>query len=207
MACCSSLKGQSELFGFVDSSALDVKVFDFGFSRLLNLEFVCANKSSCMKVVDSNQSLNTIKLVVSSLWSIRCRSHLSLSWRESFLSAELRTSFWFQVMLKYKSIQNVNCVADYVCKKKNATWVVVSNWRVTMYLLDLRLVCDSRSAKFFAENIQGLLICLPSEAQSRNCCLCLTSEACFQILHVLSIAQPLLMNNYIEKFCRLGALH
>ena len=34
LACCRSLNGQSELFGSVDSSALDAKALVFGFSRL-----------------------------------------------------------------------------------------------------------------------------------------------------------------------------
>ena len=34
MACCPSLNGHSEFFGFIESSALDAKVLVFGFSWL-----------------------------------------------------------------------------------------------------------------------------------------------------------------------------
>ena len=58
-----SLNGHSKFFGFVESSAFDENVLVFGFSRLWNLEPVRANKSSCIKAVDSNQSLKTIEFV------------------------------------------------------------------------------------------------------------------------------------------------
>ena len=44
-----------------------------------------ANRSSCMKAVDYNQSLKTIKFAASSRWACRCRSHCSFSWGDSFL--------------------------------------------------------------------------------------------------------------------------
>ena len=43
---------------------LDAKALVFGFSRLWNLELVWDNKISCMKAVDSNQTLKTINLLV-----------------------------------------------------------------------------------------------------------------------------------------------
>ena len=91
IACCPSFKGKSEVFSFVEPSALDAKALVFGFLRFWSLEFFWANKSSCMKAVDSNQSLKTIKIAVSTRWFCRCRSHNSLSWRESFwlLNSEL----------------------------------------------------------------------------------------------------------------------
>ena len=52
MACCPSLSGHSELFIFVESSALVTKVLGFGFSLFWNLEFVWANKSSSMKPIE-----------------------------------------------------------------------------------------------------------------------------------------------------------
>ena len=66
MACCPSLNGHSEFFGFVELSTLDANALVFGFLRLLNLELVWANKSSCMKSVDSNPSSKTIKFGASS---------------------------------------------------------------------------------------------------------------------------------------------
>ena len=71
--------------------SIGCKIPVFGFSWFWNLGFVWANKSSCMKALDSNQSVKTIKFSASSRQSCGCRGHCSLSWGESFLVAELRT--------------------------------------------------------------------------------------------------------------------
>ena len=57
----------------------------------------------------------------------------------------------------------------YVCKTYSDAEVVVSNWRVLVYLLKLRFDYESLSARLFAENFRGLIICLRADTQSRNC--------------------------------------
>ena len=80
MACCPSLKGHFESLGLVELSELNAEVLVFGFSRLCDLRFLWASKFSCMKAVDSNQSLTTVKFAASSRWSSRWRRHCSFSW-------------------------------------------------------------------------------------------------------------------------------
>ena len=58
---------------------------------LWNFDFVCSNKSSCLKAVDSNQFLIKIKFGDSSRWSCRCRSRCLFCWSKTFTPAELRT--------------------------------------------------------------------------------------------------------------------
>ena len=87
-----------------------------------------------------------------------------------------------RLRLKSKPSRNVNCVCDYVCKTNNATGVVASNWRMSVYLLEFRFDYDSRSAKLFVENVPGLIICLWGEIQTRNCSFCMTREANLQVL-------------------------
>ena len=72
MACCPSLNGHSEFLVFVESLALFAKVLVLGFLQFQNLKLVWAYKSSCMKAVDSNQYLNTIKFAARSRWSCSC---------------------------------------------------------------------------------------------------------------------------------------
>ena len=56
-----------------------------------NFDFVCSNKSSCLKAVDSNQFWNKIKFGSSSRWSYKCLSRCSFCWSKTFTPAELRT--------------------------------------------------------------------------------------------------------------------
>ena len=159
-----------------------------------------------MKVVDSNQSSKTIKFAASSGWSFRCCRHCSLSWTESFLVAELRTpsessSGW--------NPSRVKTLTVFVTTFENGTMLLESSCLTggcVYNFLSWDSKFDSRSAELFAENVPCLLICLWAESQSRNCSFCLTREDNLQILHLLSIAQPLLMQNCIEKFCPLGPL-
>ena len=156
-----------------------------------------------MKAVDSNQFLTTIKFAASNQWSWRCLSHCSLSWEENFLVSELRIpsnsrSCWKPNRVKtltvfVSTLEKPTMQLDYVCM---SSWVEIHQW----------LLQRLRSDKLLAENVTGLKICLWAETQSRNCSFCLTNEANLQTKHLLSIAQPFLMQNDIENFYPLGPL-
>ena len=120
--CCPSLNGHPVFFGFVDSSTFDAKVLVFGFSRFWNLEFVWANRSSWMKAVDSNQSLNTIKLAARSWWSCRCCNQCFFSWGKNL---------WFPISSDCMSGWNpsrIKTLTVFVTKSKNRTMLLESSF-------------------------------------------------------------------------------
>ena len=151
MACCPSLNRHFEFFGFVESSALDAKVPVLAFR-----DFETWSWSGLT-------SLNVWKhMILTSLWkqssSLLVVNDVDcfLSWGERFLVAEFRTPSDSRSCWKTKSSQNVNRVCDYVSKANNATGVLVCNWNICVYLLDLRFNNDTRSHKLFCRTCHRL---------------------------------------------------
>ena len=74
----------------------------------------------------------------------------------------------------------------------------MSNLKATVCLPEMRFDYDSQSAKLFAENVPGIMICLRAKTQSKGCRLCLARGGNLQIRHLFSLAYPLLRHNDIK---------
>ena len=163
---------------------MDANVNVSGFQWLLKLRACLSWQDLCIMIVDSSQSLSTIKFAAHNWLSSRCRTHCPLSCGKSFLVGKLRTpsncrSSWnpsrvsivfVTTFLKQTMPLQLSCLTGI--------------WLYILLSLDstMTLVC-----RIFCRECTRLSI-MPAETQSRNWRFCLNKESNLQTLDHRSIS-------------------